>query len=240
VDVKHGSVLVTGGSGGIGAGIARAFAAAGTRDLRLLARDRGALERLAAELGRASVLPCDLTDAAGVERALLGVDHVDVLVHAAGANVPQPLAELDLGIADRLWALNVRAALHLCKLVVPRMHDGGAIVLISSQMGHVGAERRGAYCATKHAVEGLVKALALELAPRGIRVVSIAPTFVATPMTAPFFDEPGFRDQVLAQIPLGRLATVEEVAAATVFAASAQAAMITGSSIRVDGGWTAR
>jgi len=161
-------------------------------------------------------------------------------VHAAGANVPQSLDQLDLRIADSLWALNVRAALQLTQLVAHRMPRGSSVVLLSSQMGHVGAERRSAYCATKHAIEGLTKALALELGPLGIRVVAVAPTFVETPMTEPFLRDAGFRARVLSQIPLGRLGTVQDVAAAVRFAASPAASMITGSSIRVDGGWTAR
>jgi len=107
-------------------------------------------------------------------------------------------------------------------------------------MGHVGAARRSVYCATKHAVEGLVRALAVELAPRGVRVVSVAPTFVATEMTAPFLADPGFRDDVMRRIPLGRLATVEEVASAVLYAASPAAGATTGCSLRVDGGWTAQ
>jgi NAD(P)-dependent dehydrogenase (short-subunit alcohol dehydrogenase family) len=121
-----------------------------------------------------------------------------------------------------------------------RQGDGGAIVTISSQMGHVGAPSRGAYCATKHAVEGLTRALAVELAPDGIRVLTVAPTFVRTAMTAAQLDEPATRAALLGQIPLGRFATADEVAAAVVFAASEEAAMVTGTSIVVDGGWTAR
>ncbi|HTE62118.1 MAG TPA: SDR family oxidoreductase, partial [Solirubrobacteraceae bacterium] len=105
---------------------------------------------------------------------------------------------------------------------------------------HVGARRRTAYCATKHAVEGLTKAMAVELAPRGVRVVAVAPTFVETPLTAPFFADPSFREETLAQIPLGRLGAPSEVAGAIVFAASPAAALMTGSSLRLDGGWTAR
>ena len=120
------------------------------------------------------------------------------------------------------------------------MGTGGVIVFLSSQMGHVGAPRRSVYCATKHAVEGLVRALAVELAPRGVRVVSVAPTFVATEMTAPFLADPAFREDVLRRIPLGRLATVEQVAAAAVYAASPAAGSTTGCSLRVDGGWTAQ
>jgi NAD(P)-dependent dehydrogenase (short-subunit alcohol dehydrogenase family) len=115
---------------------------------------------------------------------------------------------------------------------------GGAIVLVSSQMGHVGAPLRTVYCAAKHAIDGLTKAMALELAPLGIRVNAVAPTFVETPMTRPFLDESGAREAIVSQIPLGRLGTPDEVAAAVLFAA--EASLMTGASVRVDGGWTAR
>jgi NAD(P)-dependent dehydrogenase (short-subunit alcohol dehydrogenase family) len=244
IDLRGRDALVTGASRGIGAEVARYLAAAGARKLFLLARDAAALDAVAADVARRGaeprVLPCDVVDPEAFAAALAAIDAVDVVVHAAGANVPQPLAEIDLGVADRLWALNVRSALQLCQQLAGRIRRGGAVVLLSSQMGHVGAERRSVYCATKHAIEGLTKALALELAPAGIRVVAVAPTFVRTPMTEPFLREPGFRERVLEQIPLGRLGEASDVAAAVLFAASPAAAMITGSSIRVDGGWTAR
>jgi len=116
----------------------------------------------------------------------------------------------------------------------------GVIINVSSQMGHVGSERdRTVYVMTKHAVEGLTKAMAVELAPKGVRVVSIAPTFVATPLSKPFLDDPDTRKWILGRIPLGRVGTVEEVASAVVFLASPAAALVTGSSLLVDGGWTA-
>jgi NAD(P)-dependent dehydrogenase (short-subunit alcohol dehydrogenase family) len=235
--------LVTGASRGIGAAIAHGLAAAGASRVTLVARTREALESVAGAIrGRgavADVLACDVTDVAALDAAFTEVGPLDVLVCAAGANVPQPLAEVDLALADRLWALNVRAALHAARESVDRMPaSGGAIVFVSSQMGHVGAPRRSVYCATKHALEGLTRALAVELAPRGVRVVSIAPTFVETEMTAPFLADPAFRRDVLERIPLGRLATVDEVAHAAVFAAAAGS--LTGCSIRVDGGWTAQ
>ena len=116
----------------------------------------------------------------------------------------------------------------------------GVVINLSSQMGHVGAPTRAVYCATKHAVEGLTKALGVELAPDGIRVVAIAPTFVDTPLTRPYFEDEAFREAVMGSIPMGRLATVEEVAAAAVFLAGDGASIITGTSLLVDGGWTAR
>jgi NAD(P)-dependent dehydrogenase (short-subunit alcohol dehydrogenase family) len=121
------------------------------------------------------------------------------------------------------------------------VRDGGGVAVnMTSQMGHVGSERdRTVYVMTKHAIEGLTKAMAVELAPKGVRVVSIAPTFIDTPLTAPFFANPEFRDWVLKRIPIGRVGTVEEVAYAVVFLASPAAALVTGSSLLADGGWTA-
>jgi NAD(P)-dependent dehydrogenase (short-subunit alcohol dehydrogenase family) len=234
--------LITGAGRGIGAAIARAFADAGAARLTLVSRSRDELERVARSCGPvARVLPCDVTDVAAFQAAFAQVDALDVLVCAAGANVPQALDEVDLDAADRLWALNVRAGLHAAREAVRRMPaEGGAVVFVSSQMGHVGAARRSVYCATKHAVEGMTRALAVELAPRGVRVVSVAPTFVETDMTAPFLADDGFRADVLRQIPLGRLGTVEEVAFAALYAASPAAGSLTGSSVMVDGGWTAQ
>jgi NAD(P)-dependent dehydrogenase (short-subunit alcohol dehydrogenase family) len=237
--------LVTGASRGIGAAIAAAFAEHGAERVTLVARTRDALARVGETVrglgAEAQEVVCDVTDAAALRDAFAHVQGLDVLVCAAGANAPQPLDEVDLGTADRLWALNVRAGLHAAQEAVRRMPpDGGAIVFISSQMGHVGAPRRSVYCATKHAVEGMTRALAVELAPRGVRVVSVAPTFVATALTAPFLADPAFRADVLDRIPLGRLATVEDVAAAAVYAASPAAGALTGCSLRVDGGWTAQ
>ncbi|MDA0184047.1 SDR family oxidoreductase, partial [Solirubrobacter phytolaccae] len=231
-------------SRGLGAAIAVAFAAAGAARLTLVARSPEALDDVArrarAHGAETTVHVADVTDAEALDAAFAAVGALDVLVCAAGTNVPQALEEVDLAVADRLWALNVRATLHAARESAARMKPGGVLVFLSSQMGHVGAPGRSVYCATKHAVEGLTRALAVELAPRGLRVVAIAPTFVETELTAPFLAAPGFREQVVAQIPLGRLATVEDVAAAAVFAASPAAASVTGTSLRVDGGWTAR
>ncbi|WP_028064128.1 SDR family NAD(P)-dependent oxidoreductase [Solirubrobacter soli] len=236
--------LVTGASRGIGAAIAVAFAAAGAARLTLVARSLDALEEVARSARRhgadATALACDVADVAQLQAAFTRVDALDVLVCSAGANVPQPLAQLDLDVADALWALNVRAGLHAAREATRRMRAGGVIVFLSSQMGHVGAPRRSVYCATKHAVEGMTRALAVELAPRGVRVVALAPTFVDTDLTLPFLADPGFRADVVRRIPLGRLATVDEVAAAAVFAASPAAGSLTGCSLRIDGGWTAQ
>jgi NAD(P)-dependent dehydrogenase (short-subunit alcohol dehydrogenase family) len=168
---------------------------------------------------------------------------VDVLVNCAGANQPEPFIDVREETFDRLWTLNVKATFFASQAAARCMIDqgrGGVIVSISSQMGHVGASKRTVYCATKHAVEGLTKALAIELAPHGIRVVSVAPTFVRTAMTASQLDDPEVGRALLSEIPLGRFADPADVAAAVVFAASDGAKFLTGSSVIVDGGWTAK
>ena len=187
-------VLVTGASRGIGAAAAEALGAAGAapahaRSPAIGRRWRGGRARAG---GETRAVACDVTDAAA--RATphsRASTRIDVLVHAAGGNVPRALLDVDLATADRLWALNVRAGLQLSQLARgPDARGRRGDRVLSSQMGHVGAPRRSVYCATKHAVEGLTKAMAVELAPRGVRVVAIAPTFVETPMTAPFLADP--------------------------------------------------
>jgi NAD(P)-dependent dehydrogenase (short-subunit alcohol dehydrogenase family) len=170
-----------------------------------------------------------------------------VLVNNAGSNIPEPFVEVSEEHLDRLIGLNVRAAFVAAQAAARKMLEapdrashGGAIVNMSSQMGHVGAVNRTVYCMTKHAIEGLTKAMALELAPHGIRVVSIAPTFVETPMTRPMMARPEFAQWVKERIPAGRVGQPEDVAAAVVFAASPAASLITGTSLVIDGGWTAQ
>jgi NAD(P)-dependent dehydrogenase (short-subunit alcohol dehydrogenase family) len=193
-------------------------------------------------VSRSGPIACDVTDSARVRELIAGLERLDVLVVAAGANIPEPLAEVGDEHLDELLALNVRAVFVTVQAAARRMvaARAGSIVLISSQMGHVGAPRRTVYCMTKHAVEGLTKAAAVELAPHRVRVNAVAPTFVETPMTAGFLAEPGFREEVESQIPLGRVGRVEDVTAAVVYLASDAAALVTGTSLRVDGGWTAR
>lgn len=238
--------LVTGASRGIGRGVALGLAGQGA-EVVLLGRSRADLEAVAAEIegggGRASPLPCDLAEPADLERALFGLERVDVLVNNAGANIPEPFSEVSLEHYERLFNLNVRAAFLCAQHAARRMMargEGGAIVNVTSQMGHVGAANRSVYCATKHALEGLTKALAVELAPHRIRVNSVAPTFVETPFTEPMFADPAFRGSVLSKIPLGRVGRVEDVVGAAVFLASPAASLITGASLLVDGGWTAQ
>jgi NAD(P)-dependent dehydrogenase (short-subunit alcohol dehydrogenase family) len=244
------TALVTGAGRGIGRAIALALATAGA-ELVLVSRTRSQLDEVALEIasagGNARVAPFDVTDTAAVCNAFAGLGGLDILVNNAGINRPQPFLDVDEATLDLLLGLNVRAAFLVAQaaarlMVAPNgaKGGGGVIINMSSQMGHVGSERdRTVYVMTKHAIEGLTKAMALELAPKGVRVVSIAPTFVQTPLTRPFFDDPETRRWILDRIPLGRGGTVEEVAQAVVFLASPAASLVTGSSLLVDGGWTA-
>jgi NAD(P)-dependent dehydrogenase (short-subunit alcohol dehydrogenase family) len=235
--------LVTGAGRGIGRAIALALCEAGA-ELVLVSRTERELQAVAADVrakgGRARPVVCDVTDGAAVARVFAEIARLNILVNNAGINRPQPFLEVDDATLDRMLALNVKAPFRLAQYAVRLMTGGGVVVNMSSQMGHVGSERdRTVYVMTKHAIEGLTKAMAAELAPKRIRVVSIAPTFIMTPLTQPFFENAEFRRWVESRIPLGRVGTVEEVAMAVVFLCSPAAALVTGSSLLVDGGWTA-
>lgn len=238
-------VVVTGASRGLGKGCAVAFAAQGA-EVVLVARDQGELERVAAEIrgkgGNARVAACDVTVDADVQRLFAGLDRCDILVNNAGANRPQPFLEVDFETLDALLRLNVRSMFVVAQAAARRMTQAhsGAIVNMSSQMGHVGGLRRTVYCMTKHAIEGLTKAMALDLAGSGIRVNAVAPTYIETPMTQPMLADRAFLQDVVRRIPLGRVGTIDEVAAAVLFLASSEASLITGTSLLVDGGYTAQ
>lgn len=234
--------LVTGAGKGIGAACTLALANAGARVIAV-ARTATDLDRVVNQLpGRIEGWVGDVTGT-DLPARIEALERLDIVVNNAGVNRPQPVEEVTDEALSELLDLNVRAAFVIARSairVMLRTGAGGSLVFMSSQMGHVGASNRSVYCATKHAVEGMAKAMAVELAPRGIRVNTVAPTFVETPMTRPMLEDPVFRDSVLGSIPMGRLASPEEIAAAVVFLASGDAGMITGTSLRVDGGWTAR
>lgn len=240
------SALVVGAGRGIGKGAAIALAESGA-DVVLVSRTRAELERVAEEvrsLGRrADCIVCDVTQRAEIERVLGPIERIDVLVNSAGTNVPEPFVEVSEENLDRALTLNVKATFLVSQHAARKMiaaGSKGSIINLSSQMGHVGSPRRTVYCATKHAVEGLTKAMAVELAPNGIRVNAVAPTFVDTPMTRPFFEDETFRADVLRRIPLGRIGHIQDVMGAVVFLASPASALVTGTSLLVDGGWTAQ
>lgn len=238
-------VVVTGASRGLGRGCAVAFAAKGA-EVILVARSGDELAQVEAEIrgagGRAQAVPCDLTQEAEIQRLFGSLRRCDVLVNNAGANRPQRFLEVDVGTLDMLLALNVRSMFLTAQAAARIMvrQRAGAIVNMSSQMGHVGAPERTVYCMTKHAIEGLTKAMAVELASFGVRVNTVAPTYVETPMTQPFFANDDFRKKVLSAIPLGRIGRIEEITAAVLFLASSAASLVTGTSLRVDGGYTAQ
>ena len=241
--------VVTGAGGGIGRAISLALAREGARVAVLDLNIDGAartVEQVEASGGQAAAFACDTSDASSVTRAAEQTADAfglcDVLVNNVGSNTPQAFLDVDLATLDRLLDLNVRSMFLVAQQAARRMvaNGVGAIVNMSSQMGHVGAANRTVYCTTKHAIEGLTKAMAVELAPRGVRVNSVAPTYIETPLTRPFFADAGFREDTLRRIPMGRIGRVEEVAAAVAFLASPQASLITGTSLLVDGGYTAQ
>ena len=235
---KH--AVVTGGSKGIGRAICVALAQAGA-NVTAVARDPLGLAEVATEHPHIQTWQADVNDPAfGIE---LAEGRVDIFVNNAGTNNPMPIVDVPLDVLDQMLSLNVRAAYLAAQGAVRAMvraASGGAIINMTSQMGHVGSPGRTVYCMTKHALEGLTKAMAVELAPHNIRVNSVAPTFIETPMTAPMLAKPEFRAFVDDMIPLGRIGKPEDVAAAIVYLASPAANMVTGTSLLIDGGWTAR
>jgi NAD(P)-dependent dehydrogenase (short-subunit alcohol dehydrogenase family) len=237
--------LVTGGGRGIGLAAASALAQAGA-EVTLAARTGAgidaAAQAIAARGDKAVALPLDVTDLDAVHRTIAAAEPFDVLVNNAGTNRPAALMEVKVEDFDAIFALNVRAAFFMAQAVARRLiaaERPGSIINISSQMGHVGAARRTVYCASKHAMEGFTKAMAIELAPHNIRVNSLGPTFLETPMTRPFFENKAFRDEVLSKIKLGRLGQLEELTGAILFLASDASSLMTGSALVLDGGWTA-
>jgi NAD(P)-dependent dehydrogenase (short-subunit alcohol dehydrogenase family) len=239
--------LVTGAGRGIGRGCALELARAGAAVV-LVARTESDLDSVATEIadagGDARVVAADATTAAGVTEgvgAAKALGDLRILVTAAGTNHPGPARDYPMQWWDALFELNVRATFLACQAVGDDLLTRGvpgSIVTVSSQMGAVGYPGRAAYCATKHAVDGLTRALAVEWAREQIRVNAVAPTFVETPMTRPMLADPAFRAEVLERLPTGRLATVEEVAHAVRYLACDASGSVTGHVLRVDGGWT--
>jgi NAD(P)-dependent dehydrogenase (short-subunit alcohol dehydrogenase family) len=237
--------LVTGAGRGIGLAAAAALAQAGAHVV-LAARTAAEIEAAAAQIsadgGSAEALVLDVTDLATVRSQIAQQPPFDVLVNNAGTNRPAPFLEVTEQDYDAIVELNQRAAFFVAQAVALGMAQAGrrgSIIHISSQMGHVGGARRTVYCMSKHGIEGLTKAMAIDLAPYGIRVNSIGPTFIDTPLTKPFWNDKAFHADVLRRIKLGRLGTVEDLMGAVVFLASDAAALVTGTSLVVDGGWTA-
>ncbi|MEK0417319.1 MAG: hypothetical protein RI949_1325 [Pseudomonadota bacterium] len=237
--------LVVGAGRGIGAAAACALSGAGA-EVTLAARSRDELEQVAATLrsrhDAAHVLPLDVRDAPSVAQSMAEHGPWDVVVNSAGTNRPARLTETSDQDLQEVLDLNVRCAMVLTREAARGMIAAGlqgSIINVSSQMGHVGGPKRAVYCATKHALEGMTKALAWELGPHGIRVNTVCPTFIETAMTAPMLADPVFAEQVRNRIALGRIGRLEDVMGAFVFLASDASALVTGTALMVDGGWTA-
>ncbi|MEP0339901.1 MAG: SDR family oxidoreductase [Alphaproteobacteria bacterium] len=238
--------LVTGAGRGIGLAAAAALAEAGAH-VTLCARSgnevEAAAEAIRARGQQAEALTLDVTDTGRMQAEIAARGPFQVLFNNAGGNRPQELLEITEEDYDAVMDLNVRAAIFVAQAVVKGLVDAGlpgSVINVSSQMGLVGGPKRTVYCATKHAIEGATKAMAWELGDQGIRVNTICPTFIETPMTEGFLADADFVTFVKSKIALGRLGQVEDLMGAVVFLASDASSLMTGASLVVDGGWTAQ
>ncbi|MBD8652885.1 glucose 1-dehydrogenase [Rhizobium sp. CFBP 8752] len=237
--------LVTGASRGIGRAVAEGLAEAGA-EVTLCARSRTEIEEACSLMStrgwRARPLVCDVTDIAGFRRHVEAQAPFDIFVNNAGTNRPKPLTEITEDDYDAVFGLNTKAAIFAAQAVTAVMLKHGrrgTVINMSSQMGHVGAANRTLYCGSKFAIEGFTKALAVELGPAGIRINTLCPTFIETPMTASYFEDEEFRRETLSKIKLGRLGQPADVVGAAIFLASDASSLMTGSALMIDGGWTA-
>nr|WP_253201258.1 SDR family oxidoreductase [Sphingomonas quercus] len=237
--------MVTGAGRGIGLALAAALAEAGA-EVTLVARTRDEIEQgaraIGAAGGRARAVTLDVTDLQAVRDYFAQQPAFHILVNNAGTNRPRAMWDVSEADYDAVMGLNLKSAYFVAQACARRMMaEGvqGSLVHVGSQMGHVGGPDRSLYCASKWALEGMSKAIALDLAPFGIRSNTLAPTFIETPMTRPFFEDPAFKASVLARIKLGRLGAVEDLMGSVLYLASDAGALVTGTSLVVDGGWTA-
>ena len=249
-NLKGKYALVTGAGKGLGRACAIALAEAGS-NLILISRTQKDLDSVSKVAKKYKVKSktyvCDLTNYIKLKKIIEEQKKIDVLINNAGTNIPEHFLKIRKQDMEKVVKINTIAAFNVANLVALKMVQtknrkkiGGAIVNMSSQMGHVGGPIRSVYNMTKFGIEGLTKGMAIDLAKYNIRVNSIAPTFVVTPMTKKFFKNKHFRKEVLGNIPLGRYAELSEISSAAVFLASDAASMVTGTSLLVDGGWTAR
>ena len=237
--------LVTGASSGIGLACAAALAQAGA-EVVLVARGAEALARVVAEFAAeglaARALPLDISDIAATEAAVALHGPFDVLVNSAGLARHSPAVATTPEDYDTVTDLNVRAAYFLTRAVAKGLIAAGkpgSLINVSSQMGHVGGPDRAVYCATKHALEGMTKAMAIEWGPQGIRVNTLCPTFIRTPLGEQTLKNPERRAWIESKIKLGRVGEVQDLMGPVVFLASGASGMMTGASLLIDGGWTA-
>ncbi|RUU83044.1 MULTISPECIES: SDR family NAD(P)-dependent oxidoreductase [unclassified Mesorhizobium] len=237
--------LITGAGRGLGLAAAHALAHFGA-EVVLAARTLSEVEAAAANItragGRAEAIALDIRDVSAVSEAVSHSPAFHVLVNNAGMNRTNPFLDVTQADFDDIMGLNLRASFFVAQIVARRMVEqgvSGSIINMSSQMGHVGAATRSVYCASKWAMEGMTKATAIDLAPYKIRVNTVCPTFVETPLAQNFLKNEAFRAEVLSKIKLGRIGHVDDITGAVVFLASDASSLMTGSSMIIDGGWTA-
>ena len=247
INLKKKYALVTGAGKGLGRACAIALAEAGATVIGL-SRTQSDLDKLQKDLKKVKAklikVNCDVMDYENLKNKINKIKKIDVLVNNAGTNIPEPFEKIQQKSMNYIVDLNLKAAFNVAQLVVKKMlknkKKGGSIINMSSQLGHVGMAGRNVYNMTKFGIEGLTKGMGVELASRNIRVNAVAPTFVETPMVKRFFKNKKFKKLAIGNIPMGKAASESDVATAVCFLASDSAAMITGTSLLIDGGWTAK
>ena len=249
INLKNKTALVTGAGKGIGLACAVALAEAGA-DLIIISRTQKDLDKVAKIIkklkSKCISYACDITNYSQIKNFINKQKKIDILVNNAGTNIPEHFTKVQKKNMEYLVKLNTIATFNVAQLCTLKMLEtknrnkiGGSIINMSSQMGHVGGPIRSVYNMTKAGLEGLTKGMALDLAKSNIRVNTVCPTFIITPMTKKFLKNKKFKNNILKNIPLGRFAQTSDVATAVAFLASDASSMITGTSILVDGGWTA-
>ena len=247
INLKNKYALVTGAGKGLGRACSIALAEAGATIIAL-SRTQSDLDKLEKEIikikGKVIKVNCDVMNYKVLKEKLDKIKIIDILVNNAGTNIPEPFEKIKQENMNYLVDLNLKAAFNVAQLVVKKMlknkKRAGSIINMSSQLGHVGMAGRNVYNMTKFGIEGLTKGMGVELAMYNIRVNTVAPTFVATPMVKKFFKNKEFKKLALGNIPMGKLATESDVATSVCFLASSASSMVTATSILVDGGWTAK
>ena len=247
INLKNKYALVTGAGKGLGRACSIAMAEAGATIIGL-SRTSSDLDKLEKDIKKVKSklikINCDVMDYKDLSNKLKKIKIIDILVNNAGTNIPEPFDKVKQESLNYLIDLNLRAAFNVAQIVVKKMiknkKRGGSIINMSSQLGHVGMSGRNVYNMTKFGIEGLTKGMGVELATKNIRVNTVAPTFVETPMVKKFFKNKKFMREMIRNIPLGRVAEQSDVATSVAFLAADSSSMITGSSIMVDGGWTAQ
>ena len=247
IKLKKKYALVTGAGKGLGRACAIALAEAGATIIGL-SRTQSDLDKLQKDIkkvkGKLIKVNCDVMNYEDLKDKLKKIKIIDILVNNAGTNIPEPFEKIQQKNMNYIVDLNLKAAFNVAQLVVKKMlknkKRGGSIINMSSQLGHVGMPGRNVYNMTKFGIEGLTKGMGVELATRNIRVNAVAPTFVETPMVKRFFKNKKFKKLALSNIPMGKAATESDIATAVCFLASDAAGMITGTSLLIDGGWTAK